>query len=358
MLDRLLPETEDEVADIIRAARAPLRIIGGGTRGRAGDGAVLAVAGLSGVSLYEPGALTLVAGAGTPIADIDALLATENQRLAFEPPDLRGILQTEGISTLGGVMATNSAGPRRLQAGAARDFALGVRFVDGNGTIVKNGGRVMKNVTGYDLVKLMVGSRGTLGVLTEIALKVLPAPETQATIAMDAADPTHGVQMLCAAMASPFDVTGAAWVDGVAYVRVEGFEPSVRYRTGALIERLGAGDVCHDDTLWRGIRDVVPLQGVAGDLWRISVKPTDGPKVLRRLGGQGFLDWGGGLVWASVPEGHDVRGALSETLGHATLYRGTGCGPARPPEGAATQISAGIKAKFDPRGIFNTGKAA
>ena len=154
------PGSEAELSELIRAASGALVVRGGGTRGAVRAGEVLETAGLAGIRLYEPGALTLVAGAGTPVIEIEAALAAEGQRLAFEVPDLRGVLGREGVSTLGGVVTENASGPRRVAVGACRDFCLGVRFVDGRGEIIRNGGRVMKNVTGYDLVKLMAGSRG------------------------------------------------------------------------------------------------------------------------------------------------------------------------------------------------------
>ena len=179
----MTPETEAELAAIITGAEGPLRIEGGGTRpiGGASNGARLSTSAMTGVELYEPGALTLVVRAGTPLDEVEATLAAEGQRLAFEPMDHRGLLGTSGTPTIGGVVAANVSGPRRIQAGACRDFLLGVRFVDGQGRIIRNGGRVMKNVTGYDLVRLMAGSYGTLGVLTEVALKVLPAPRATGT---------------------------------------------------------------------------------------------------------------------------------------------------------------------------------
>ena len=198
-------KSEADVATFVAGAKGPLAIHGGGTRsvGRPVVGDVLDVSGLSGVTLYEPGALTIVAQAGTPLSEIEATLAAENQRLAFEPYDLTAMLGTDGASTIGGVIATNASGPRRIQAGAARDFALGVRFVDGMGNIVKNGGRVMKNVTGYDLVKLMSGSWGTLGVLTEVSLKVLPAVEAVTTLVIKDIDAPQAVAAMSAALGSP-----------------------------------------------------------------------------------------------------------------------------------------------------------
>ncbi len=168
---------------------------GGGTRsvGRPVTGDVVQTGGLSGISLYEPGALTLVVKAGTPLAEIEAALEAEGQRLPFEPMDHRGLLGTDGTPTIGGVVASNASGPRRIQVGACRDFMLGVRFVDGQGTVIKNGGRVMKNVTGYDLVKLLCGSWGTLGVLSEVSLKVLPKPGSAATLTLHGLDVAQAV---------------------------------------------------------------------------------------------------------------------------------------------------------------------
>ncbi|MGB3408806.1 MAG: FAD-binding protein, partial [Jannaschia sp.] len=230
------PETEDHLAEIIRGANAPLSVRGGATRHLPGSGEALTTTGLSGITLYEPGALTMVVRAGTPMADVEAALAAENQRLPFEPMDHRALLETRGAPTIGGAVAMNVSGPRRVSAGACRDSLIGVRFVDGTGMIVKNGGRVMKNVTGYDLVKLLAGSKGTLGVLSEVSLKVLPAAATQATLRLGGLSVEEGVRALAAGLSSPFEVTGAAHDTdaGSTLLRIEGLEGSVDYRAGEL----------------------------------------------------------------------------------------------------------------------------
>ncbi len=343
----------------MRDAKGPLRIQGGGTRpiGKLEMGEVLSTAGLSGVTLYDPGALTIVAKAGTPVAEIEAVLAESGQRLAFEPMDHRHLLGTKGTPTIGAVVAGNISGPRRISVGACRDFLLGVTFVDGAGTLVKNGGRVMKNVTGYDLVKLMCGSYGTLGVLTEVALKVLPIAAASTTLRLDGLSLERAVAAMSAALGSPYDVTGAGHAGGATYVRLEGFGESVRYRAAELTQVLapfGAAIPCDDDP-WHQIREVTALADVPGDVWRISVRPTDAVTLLPMLSAtDAVLDWGGGLIWAAVPPGTDVRRHM--TRGHATLIRGTGHGPAFHPEPApVAAITQGLRDRFDPRGILNPG---
>jgi glycolate oxidase FAD binding subunit len=375
----MTPKSETALAEAVKAAAAkktPLHIKGGGTRAGLGAGVtgeVLNTSGLKGISLYEPGALTIVAAAGTPLETVEKTLAKEGQRLAFEPMDHRALYGTNGKPTIGGVVAANVSGPRRIQAGACRDALIGVRFVDGEGTIVKNGGRVMKNVTGYDLVKLMAGSHGTLGVLTEVAFKVLPMPETSALVSIAGLDPARAVEAMSAALTSPFDVTGAAHTAGkqpVTMVRVEGFEGSVTYRAGRLKEllgRFGEVDVSLDDKAnrqaWENVRDVKLVADGDGDVWRISVKPSDGPAVIAALpsGAQVQMDWGGGLVWARVPAGSDVRKGLKGIEGHATLVRADEAtkgklGVFQPEQPALAAISKGLRAKFDPFGILNPGR--
>ena len=361
----LNPGTEMELADMVRDTAGPLRITGGGTRdyGRVVPCEFLSMAGLSGITLYEPGALTLVAQAGTPLVAIEQVLAKSNQRLAFEPMDHRALLRTTGEPTIGSVVAANVSGPRRVQAGAARDYLLGVRFVDGMGQVVKNGGRVMKNVTGLDLARLMAGAHGTLGVLTEVAFKVLPQVEASATLVLNGLDDTRAVAALAAGLGSPFEVTGAAHDPeaGLTRLRIEGFAGSVAYRAGRLVELLapfGLADVADFD--WAQVRDVTDFAGRAGDIWRLSVKPSDAPGIVARLGMPVRYDWGGGLVWVLSPEGVDMRALIGPVAGHATLIRAsvetrTKVQPFPPEPAANTLLAKGLRARFDPRGILNTG---
>lgn len=375
----MTPSTEVELAEAIVGAQSALRIQGGGTRdiGAPVSGEPVSTTGLSGVSLYEPGALTLVAGAGTPLEEIEATLAAEGQRLAFEPMDHRALLDTTGTSTIGGVVAGNISGPRRIQAGACRDSLLGVRFVDGAGRVLKNGGRVMKNVTGYDLVKLMAGSWGTLGVLTEVSLKVQAVPEAVGCVLINGLLDADAVAAMSAALGSPYDVSGAAHapagVDGhpVTMIRIEGLEASVAYRAAKLTEALAGfgGDVSVERDAdkvaagWAWVRDVTVMQGGEGDVWRISVKPSDGPKLVETLRARHsdisvLYDWGGGLVWVQVPKGSDVRSTPID--GHATLIRGISESRAslpvfQPEPAPLAALSQGLRAKFDPRGILNPG---
>ena len=359
-------KTEAELAGAVRGANGPLRVVGGGTRsiGHLGPAEVLETSGLSGVSLYEPGALTLVAGAGTPFAQVEAMLASEGQRLPFEVPDMRGLLGRSGVSTLGGVVAANASGPRRVQVGACRDSLIGVRFVDGTGTVIKNGGRVMKNVTGYDLVKLMAGSHGTLGILTEVSFKLLPVPEAAMTLILTGLDDVRAVAAMSAALASPYEVSGAAhWPGTGTFLRIEGFSASVAYRAGQLATLLADfGTMSRDEDTaarWAAIRDVAPFQGQNGDVWRVSVKPSDAPLIAGRAGAEAVAyDWGGGLIWLLMAPGSDLRARLSPFSGHATRLRGSpadGIATFQPEAAPLAALAEGLRKKFDPRGILNFG---
>ena len=375
----MTPSSEQELAEVIAVSDGPLRIKGGGTRSIGGPvvGSLLETRGLSGVKLYEPAALTLIARSGTPLDEVEDALASERQCLPFEPMDHRGLLQTDGVPTIGGVAAANISGPRRVNVGACRDHMLGVRFVDGRGTVIKNGGRVMKNVTGYDLVKLLAGSCGTLGVITEIAFKVLPKPDFQGVLLIYGLSDAEAVRALSAALGTPFNITGAAHaprgLDGhpATMIRLEGFEETVRSSIRRLSEQLkefgeSSAEYDQDRTAagWKWIRDVAKFHDLPGDVWRISAKPSDGPLLVDRIRRQCdpeiVYDWGGGLVWLLVPEGSDARSWLGRYEGHATLVRVNKETPERFPafeHGSAQteKLSAALKKMFDPRGILNPG---
>lgn len=386
MTDFLVPADEAELAEAVAtasSARTPLEIRGGGTRSSLGRPVqaekTLSTSAISGISLYEPGALTLVVKAGTPMAEIEETLSAEGQMLAFEPPDHRSLLGSEGTPTIGGVVATAASGPRRIQKGACRDFMLGVRFVDGQGQVVKNGGRVMKNVTGLDLVKPMAGQYGTLGVLTEIAFKVLPAPKSTSVLQFEGLSDERAVSVMSDALGSPYDVAGAAHLPGgKTMIRLEGLEESVAYRTTQLTQHLAPHGVATVETdpvragqLWDDVRDAGPVTVPDSSVWRLSVKPSDGPKLVAALREQlqieaVLYDWGGGLVWLAVPEATDagsavIRAELAEFGGHATLMRASAAIRAavdvfQPEPAPLARIAAGMRAKFDPHGILNPGR--
>ena len=377
------PQTTAELADVISSSPAGLRVRGGGTRQGLGnpvaaDETVL-TGGITGITLYDPGALTLSAGAGTPLSVIEAALDEHGQQLAFEPMDHRGLLGSHGEPSIGGVVACNVSGPRRIQAGACRDSVIGVTFVDGTGTTVRNGGRVMKNVTGYDLVKLLTGSYGTLGVLTEVTFKLLPRPDSWAVVLIEGLTDEEAIAAMSRAITSPFGVTGAAHtpcgIDGdpVTMIRIEGLAESVRYRSERMVTHLsdfGTASVETDPARtaagWRWVRDAEAFHGKAGDVWRVSVRPGDGARVARSARRRfsediGVLyDWCGGLVWLLVPGHSDVRGCLDGISGHATIIRGSAetrsaFGAFHPESAPLARISGMLRRKFDPRQILNPG---
>ncbi|WP_425374356.1 glycolate oxidase subunit GlcE [Lichenihabitans psoromatis] len=391
MSDILCPNDEAEAADAIRDAasrRMTLRIEGGGTRaglGRPVDAArVLSSSRLSGVTLQEPSELVISARAGTPLSDLEDALATTGQMLPFEPVDLCGLYGTSGRSTVGGVVAGNWSGPRRISAGATRDHVIGVRFVNGRGEMVKSGGRVMKNVTGLDLSKLMCGAHGTLGFLTEITFKVLPRPETEATLVLRGLDDHRAIPALAKALGSPFEVTGAAHlpagIDGAearTLIRIENFAASVDYRfarLAALLQSDGPSerlDAATSSALWRRVRDVTLLsEPREAAIWKLSVAPTRGPSAAHLIGnhvaGRCYYDWGGGLIWLATSAAGDagaaaIRQALTVTGGHATLVRAPDYVRARvdvfqPLSAPLMTITTGLKASFDPAALLNPGR--
>jgi glycolate oxidase FAD binding subunit len=343
---------------------------------------VLDLSGLTGVVDYAPEELVITLRAGTPLRDVEALLAQRNQMLAFEPPDLGPLLGREpGEGTLVGTLSGNFAGPRRLSAGAARDHLLGFSGVNGRGEAFKSGGKVMKNVTGYDLSKVIAGSWGTLAVLDQVSVKTLPAPDQTRTLVLNGLDDAAAVKAMCAAMGSPQDISGAAHVGLRTALRIEGVAPSVEARLKGLRELLsGAGAAMEElgtlesRAFWREVRDVSPLQAAAEAIvWRISCPPTEGPAIVARIkaqrpGAQNFYDWSGGLIWLALPASADadhalVRGAIGATGGHATLVRAPA--PVRaavpvfhPQSSALAVLAARVKESFDPKGLFNPGRMA
>ena len=341
---------------------------------------VLDLSGISGVVDYAPEELVVTVRAGTPLQEIEALLAQRNQMLAFEPPDLGPLLGREaGQGTLVGAVMGNLAGPRRVSGGAARDHLLGFSGVNGRGEAFKSGGKVMKNVTGYDLSKLLAGSWGTLAVLDEVSVKVLPAPDQTGTVLLRGLTDEAAVKAMCAAMGSSHEVSGAAHLGDRTALRIEGVAPSVEARieglrellapVGAPMEELGT---LESRAFWREVRDVVPLKADANDVvWKISCPPTEGPAVVGRIraerhGAKAFYDWSGGLIWLSLPASADadhalVRAALGTTGGHATLIRAPE--PVRasvpvfqPLSLPLAALAARVKESFDPQGLFNPGR--
>jgi glycolate oxidase FAD binding subunit len=382
------PADEPGVASAILAARAagePLLVQGGGSKAgmlRPVQAArTISTRHLTGITLYSPQELIISVRAGTPLADVEAAVAAKGQHLIAEAPDLSGLLGP-GIQTIGGVVATNLSGPRRVAWGAMRDHVMGVRAVNGAGEVFHSGGRVLKNVTGLDLCKLLTGSHGTLAVMTEITLKVLPRPERTATLVLHGLDAEDGVSALSAALCSPFGVSGAAWLPDAAsvghpgpaaFVRLEDFAASVAYRSGRLRADLapyGAVDLLDDAAsldLWRAVRDATPLAADGEDaVWRVSVRPSSGPGVLAKAtaaGARGFLDWGGGLVWIAGPASlHPVvTGAARSADGTWTVLRGpepmraaVDVVPVEMP--ALARITRRVKAAMDPDGILNPGR--
>ncbi|MFV0294062.1 MAG: FAD-binding protein [Paracoccus sp. (in: a-proteobacteria)] len=342
------PDSEDDLAAMLRNTRGPVAIMGGATRLRPGEGqgTRIDMHGLSGITLYEPEALTLVVRAGTLLADIRKTLAAERQMLAFEPDPRTG-------STIGGIVAANVSGPRRVSAGACRDAMLGVRLVTGMGEIVRNGGRVMKNVTGYDLVKLLAGSRGRLGAITEIALKTAPIPPVCATLYLDGLDDVAAVRAMTAALTGPYDVTGAGRLpDGRTILRLEGLPGSVELRAKALADVLsgfGAVLVVEGDTGFQSLRD--HAAGAREILWRIVLRPSQAVEMLAQIpsGQQVALDWGGSLIWAEAPP--DWQPVLPPG-GRAERVQGAPFMSLPVPDPVTARLNAGLRDAFDPHGLF------
>lgn len=385
------PTTEAQACAVVKSvidSRVPLTLRGGGTRAGLGRPAqaesTLSSAGLTGITLYEPAEMVIAARAGTPLALVQETLAERGQMLPFEPMDHRALFGTEGEPTIGAVAACNISGPRRINAGAARDSLIGIRLINGRGEMIKSGGRVMKNVTGLDLVKLVSGSHGTLGFLTEVTFRVLPKPERIVTLRWSGLSDEQGVALLAKALGSPFEPMAAAHLPaGLAgeaaqtLLRLENFSDSIEYRAGELALLLGEYGLpdrlegTEPTELWSDIRDAGVFAGTTEAVWRLSLAPTNGPKAVAAIArimpdARWFYDWGGGLVWLATSADGDagaaaIRAALKPLGGHATLVRAPDAVRAavdvfQPLAEPLMRVTAGIKKSFDPAGIFDPGR--
>ncbi|WP_342724355.1 FAD-binding protein [Bradyrhizobium sp. B097] len=395
-----------DVEEVVRAAVAseqPLEVIGHGSKRAIGHpmatNAVLDVSVLNAVSSYEPNELIITVQAGAPLADVQSLIDAKNQQFAFEPMDMSVLLGSAGAGTIGGMIGAGLAGPRRIKAGGTRDHLLGAHAVSGFGDSFKTGGRVVKNVTGYDLCKLLTGSWGTLAVMTEVTLKVMPKPEAERTLVLRGLDDVAANKAMTAALGSPFDVSGAAHLPGsalrsgtgalaglavsgqpVTLVRLEGISASAVHRAASISQTLssyGTVDSLADDAsalIWSALRDVVPfaVNGALGawPVWRIVCPPASGgalgQALSRATGGDVIYDWGGGLIWAAVPPGADaqaalVRGQVEAVGGHATLIRATedvrrAVDVFQPQPAGLAALGERVRASFDPRSVLNRGR--
>ena len=342
----------DQLAHAIREAaakRTALRIRGGGTKdfyGGALQGEVLETRAYSGIVDYDPTELVLVARAGATLAEVDALLREHGQMLGFEPPHFGD------AATIGGCIAAGLSGPRRPRAGAARDFVLGVRMLDGTGTDLRFGGQVMKNVAGYDVSRLMAGALGTLGLLLDISIKTLPLPRAELTLRREH-DAAQAIELMNAWAGKPLPVTATCHLENQLYVRLEGAEPAVR----AAAEKLGGDEVADGTAFWARVREqrLDFFKGVPA-LWRLSIKPTTAPLP---FAGSQLIEWNGALRWlAADADASQIRAAATQAGGHATLFRGIDkrVGIFQPLPPTLLKLHRRLKASFDPHGILNVGR--
>ncbi len=395
------PSNAAEAAEVVAWAAAEgqsLEIVAGGSkRGLGRPPRVdhrLDVRRLAGIVDYDPAELILTARAATQMGEIEAELEAKRQMLAFEPPDWRSLIGGDGEPTLGGVLACNLAGPRRVRAGAARDYFLGFSAINGWGDIWKAGGKVVKNVTGYDMCKLQAGAYGTLSVLTELTLKVMPRPETACTILLQGMADEIAIPELSRALNTPYEVSAAAHLPApvarrlgvaslsiclgaVTALRLEGPAPSVAYRAEAIEALLGRGmrlDAVETARFWTEIAEAQTLLPDWRCVWRLCPTPTFSPLVMNVLRArfaatEGYYDWGGGLIWLSLDAGEAgrdggasaVRAATIPAGGHATLVVASDDVRATAPvfeplQGALAALTRRVKSGFDPRGVLNPGR--
>jgi glycolate oxidase FAD binding subunit len=405
-VDTLKVRDAQDVEQVVRAALAseqPLEIVGHGTKRLIGQpmatNALLDLSALNAVTSYEPHELIITVQAGAPVADVLSLIDSKNQQFAFEPINTSTLLGTPELGTIGGMIGAGFAGPRRIKAGGARDHLLGAHAVSGFGDSFKAGGKVVKNVTGYDLCKLLAGSWGTLAVMTEVTLKVMPRPESERTLVLRALDDIAAVRAMTAALGSPFDVSGAAHVPNSAFrsvrgaladlgspqqavtlLRLEGITASAVHRAAALATVLapfGTAQIVEDAAsaaIWSSVRDVHPFAagGALGawPVWRIVCPPASGGALGERLardtGGDVIYDWGGGLIWAALPPKPDaqaglVRARVNAVGGHATLVRASeqirrNVEVFHPQPSGLASLSERVRHSFDPKSILNRGR--
>jgi glycolate oxidase FAD binding subunit len=405
-VDTLKVRDAKDVEDVVRAAIAgeqPLEIIGHGSKRLIGQpmatNALLDLSSLNAVTSYEPNELIITVQAGAPLADVKSLIDSKNQQFAFEPIDTAPLLGTPSLGTIGGMIGAGFAGPRRIRAGGARDHLLGAHGVSGFGDSFKAGGRVVKNVTGYDLCKLLAGSWGTLAVMTEVTLKVMPRPESERTLVLRGLDDVTANRAMTAGLGSPFDVSGAAHLpnsalradrhelaglgstrEAVTLLRLEGIAASAAHRAVALATLLapfGAAETIDDAAsaaIWSSVRDVVPFAAAgplgAWPVWRIVCPPasggTLGEQLARDTGGDVTYDWGGGLIWAALPQKPDAQAALVRQRvgavgGHATLVRASDevrrhVDVFHPQPAGVASLSERVRQAFDPKNILNRGR--
>jgi glycolate oxidase FAD binding subunit len=401
----LTPRDADDVQEAVRsaiAAEQPLEIVGHATKRTLGHtvatNAVLELSQLNAVTAYEPNELVLTVQAGAPLGDVLALLDSKNQHFAFDPMDASVLLGGGGRGTIGGMIGAGLAGSRRISAGGVRDHLLGADAVSGFGDAFKTGGRVVKNVTGYDLCKLLCGSWGTLAVMTQVTLKVMPRPEAERTMALRGLPDDAGGRAMTEALGSPYEVSAAAHIPASALsaasgpladraagqsltlIRLEGIAVSATHRAGSLGELLasyGAPEVIEDDeasALWRQVRDVAPFAAEGAralwPVWRIVCPPSAGPAlgamIARETQGEVIYDWGGGLIWAALPphetaQARAVRQRVAAAGGHATLFRAPDAVRAaidvfHPQQAGLAALGERVRKSFDPNHILNRGR--
>lgn len=397
MAQTITPKSEADVEQVIAWAlseNARLNLVGRDSKRRMAEPVEtpwrLDLSEISGVVDYQPEELVLTARPGTALAEIEALLDQRGQELAFEPPHLGRLYGQDNGGSLGGVVSANLAGPRRFKSGAARDHFLGVRAVSGRGESFKSGGKVVKNVTGYDLCKLLAGAHGTLAVMTEVTIKVMPRAERTRTLLLIGMDATAGAQAMIAAAGSAHEPSGLTFAPAriaqalpgaidrdLTAIRIEGPSPSVDARLDTLRNLFAAApehlvlDGDGSNAFWRAVRDLQPFQDRAdGVLWRLSLPPAQGAVVAATLApllqADWLLDWGGALLWLSLPELHpvsesQVRAAAEAAGGHAMLYRAPehlrrSVPVFHPQPPALAALSRRVKESFDPKGLFNPGR--